>query len=74
MSHTLATGERGVERREPFDLADVAARVAQTRGGVAAPRDLAIVWATAEAHAASVTARAREGGGLDIAVVFPSAD
>jgi len=35
---------------------------------------LAIVRAIAEAHAASATAFAREGGGLDIAVAFPSAD
>jgi signal transduction histidine kinase len=32
---------------------------------------LAIVRAIADAHGASVTARAREGGGLDIAVAFP---
>jgi signal transduction histidine kinase len=29
---TLATGERGIERREPFDLAVVAARVVESRG------------------------------------------
>jgi signal transduction histidine kinase len=29
---TLATGERGIERREPFDLAAVAARVVASRG------------------------------------------
>jgi hypothetical protein len=37
---TLASGERGIERREPFDLADLAARVAQTRGEEAARRDV----------------------------------
>jgi signal transduction histidine kinase len=162
---TLASGERGIERREPFDLADVAARVAQARGGEAARRDvrlesrlgpapaagdprlaeslianladnalrynvpggwaeistatrdgravvsvrnsgpaippgqvdrlfqpfqrlgaervqrsrghglgLAIVSAIANAHAAPVTARARQDGGLDIAVAFPAAN
>jgi signal transduction histidine kinase len=161
---TLASGERGIERREPFDLADLAARVAQTRREEAARRDvrleaklgpaptagdprlaeslianladnalrynvpggwaeistatrdgravvsvrntgpaippgqvdrlfqpfqrlgtervqcsrghglgLAIVAAIADAHAASVTARVRQGGGLDIAVAFPAA-
>ena len=161
---TLASGERGIERREPFDLADLADRVAQAaadqaaRGGVRLeaklgpaptagdPRlaeslianladnalrynvpggwaeistathggravvsvrntgpaippgqvdrlfqpfqrlgtervqrssgwglGLAIVAAIASAHAASVTARACQGGGLDIAVAFPSA-
>ena len=153
---TLATGERGIERRESFDLADVAARVAATRGeglsptlhpapvagdprlteslvanladnalaynvpggwadirtetrdgqavlsvsntgpavppeeverlfqpfqrlGVARVRNagghglgLAIVRAIADAHDATVTARAREGGGLDIDVSFPA--
>jgi signal transduction histidine kinase len=34
---TLATGERGIERRESFDLADIAARVVQTRGGGLSP-------------------------------------
>ena len=170
---TLATGERGIERREPLDLADVAARVVRARGDLAArcqvrldatlgpakaagdPRlaeslianladnalrynvpggsaqvstatrdgravlsvrntgavvppaevdrlfqpfqrlgtdrvqrsagdghgpgsghglGLAIVRAIADAHGASVTARAREGGGLDIAVAFPADD
>ena len=33
---------------------------------------LAIVWAIAQAHAATVTARARDGGGLDIEVAFPA--
>jgi signal transduction histidine kinase len=33
---------------------------------------LAIVSAIADAHGAEVTARAREGGGLDIAVAFPA--
>jgi signal transduction histidine kinase len=161
---TLATGERGIERREPCDLADLAARVVAALGGVAASRDvrldaklapaatmgdprlveslianladnalrynapggwaeistatrdgragvsvrntgpaippgevgrlfqpfqrlgtervqrtgghglgLAIVSVIADAHGASVTARAREGGGLDIAVSFPAA-
>ncbi len=37
---TLASGERGIERRDPFDLADLAARVAQTRGEEAAQRDV----------------------------------
>jgi signal transduction histidine kinase len=162
---TLATGERGIERREPLDLADLAARVVRTRGELAArcevrldatlsparaagdPRlaeslianladnalrynvpggsaevstatrdgravlfvrntgtavpasevdrlfqpfqrlgtdrvqrfpgeghglGLAIVRAIADAHGASVTARARDGGGLDIAVAFPA--
>jgi K+-sensing histidine kinase KdpD len=32
---------------------------------------LAIVAAIADAHAASITARVRQGGGLDIAVAFP---
>jgi signal transduction histidine kinase len=172
---TLATGERGIDRREPLDLADLAGRVVRTRGELAArcqvrleatlgsartagdpglaeslianladnalrynvpggsaqvstaTRDgravlsvrntgavvpasevdrlfqpfqrlgadrvrghgsghgpghgsghgsghglgLAIVRAIADAHGASVTARAREGGGLDIAVAFP---
>jgi len=162
---TLASGERGIERQEPFDLADLAARVVQTRGEEAARRDvrleaelgpaqatgdprlaeslivnladnalrynvqggwaeistatrdghatisvcnsgpaippgqvdrlfqpfqrlgtervqrscghglgLAIVAAIADAHAASITARARPGGGLDIAVAFPAAN
>jgi signal transduction histidine kinase len=172
---TLATGERGIERREPLDLADLAARVVRTRGEFAArcevrldvtlgpakavgdPRlaeslianladnalrynvpggsahvstatrdgravlsvrntgavvqpaevdrlfqpfqrlgtdrvqravgdghghghghghglGLAIVRAIADAHGASVTARARPGGGLDIAVAFPADD
>jgi signal transduction histidine kinase len=161
---TLATGERGIERREPCDLAGLAAHVAAALGGVAASRGvrleakiapagtmgdprlveslianladnalrynvpggwaeistatrdgrsgvsvrntgpaipagdvgrlfqpfqrlgtervqrtgghglgLAIVSAIAGAHGASVTARAREGGGLDIAVSFPAA-
>jgi len=158
---TLATGERGIERQEPLDLAELARRVVRTRGELAArcqvrldarlgsarvagdPRlaeslianladnavrynvpggsaevttatrdgravlsvrntgavvpasevnrlfqpfqrlgadrvlaeghglGLAIVRAIADAHGASVTARAREGGGLDIAVAFP---
>ena len=152
---TLATGERGIDCHESFDLADVAARVVQTRGaglsqtlerapvagdprlaeslvanladnalaynvpggwadirtetrdgravlsvrntgpvippeeverlfqpfqrlGVARVRKtgghglgLAIVRAIADAHDATVTARAREGGGLDIDVSFP---
>jgi signal transduction histidine kinase len=162
---TLATGERGIERREPCDLADLAARVIQPLGQAAAghavridaklcpapvsgdprlaeslianladnavrynepggwaeistgtraghavvsvrntgpvvpPREvdrlfwpfqrlgtertqrsgghglgLAIVRAIADAHGASVAARAREGGGLDIAVTFPAAE
>ena len=33
---TLATGERGIERREPLDLADLAGRVVRTRGELAA--------------------------------------
>jgi signal transduction histidine kinase len=163
---TLATGERGIERREPLDLADLTARVVRTRGELAArcevrldatlspalaagdPRlaeslianladnalrynvpggsaevstatrdghavlsvrntgavvppsevdrlfqpfqrlgadrvqrfpgeghglGLAIVRAIADAHGACVTARARDGGGLDIAVAFPAA-
>jgi signal transduction histidine kinase len=160
---TLATGERGIERREPFDLADLAARVTgtlseaavrhdvrleaklgpapaagdprlaeslitnlvdnalrynvpggcaevwtQTRDGLAVVSvrntglevpssdvdrlfqpfqrlgngrvarsggyglGLAIVAAIADAHGASVTARARDGGGLEIAVAFPT--
>lgn len=40
---TLATGERGVERREPFDLADLAARIIRTREEPAAGRDLRLV-------------------------------
>jgi signal transduction histidine kinase len=32
---TRATGERGIERREPLDLADLAARVVRTRGDLA---------------------------------------
>jgi signal transduction histidine kinase len=161
---TLATGERGIERRQPFDLAALAAAVVQTLGEAAARRDvrldatlapalaagdprlaeslianlarnalqynlpggwaeistatrdgqavvcvrntgpvippadvgrlfqpfqrlgteraarsgghglgLAIVRAIADAHHASVTARAHEKGGLDIAVAFPAA-
>jgi signal transduction histidine kinase len=160
---TLATGERGIEQRESFDLADLAAGVVQTVGQAATRRDvrldakldpapatgdprlaeslianladnalqynlpggwaelstatrdgqavvsvrntgpvippeevgrlfqpfqrleteraarsgghglgLAIVRAIADAHSASVTARAREDGGLDIAVAFPA--
>jgi signal transduction histidine kinase len=161
---TLATGERGIERREPCDLAGLAARVAGALGVLAESSDvrldaklapavttgdprlveslianltenalrynapggwaeistatragravvsvrntgpgippgevgrllqpfqrlgterthragghglgLAIVSAIADAHGASVSARAREGGGLDIAVSFPAA-
>ncbi len=161
---TLATGERGIERREPCDLAELTARVAAALGAMAASRDvrldaklapaalmgdpmlveslianlaenalrynapggwaemltstrdgravvtvrntgpaippgevgrlfqpfqrlgtertqragghglgLAIVSAIADAHGASVTARAREGGGLDVTVSFPAA-
>jgi signal transduction histidine kinase len=33
---TLATGERGIERREPFDLADLAGRVTESLGEPAA--------------------------------------
>jgi signal transduction histidine kinase len=160
---TLATGERGIERREPCDLADLTARVAAALGEMAASRDvrldaklataatmgdpmlveslianlaenalrynapggwaeiltatrdgravvsvrntgpvipagevgrlfqpfqrlgteriqraggnglgLAIVSAIADAHGATVTACAREGGGLDVAVTFPA--
>jgi signal transduction histidine kinase len=160
---TLATGERGIERREPCDLADLAARAVQALGEAAASRGirleakldpaptdgdprlveslianltdnalcynvpggwaeistvtsggravvsvrntgpaippgevdrlfqpfqrlgtervqrtgghglgLAIVSAIADAHGASVTARAREGGGLDVTVSFRS--
>ena len=153
---TLATGERGIDCRESVDLADVAARVVQARGGGLTPtlapapvagdlrlaeslvanladnaltynvpggwadirtgtRDgqavlsvsntgpvvppdeverlfqpfqrlggarvrnagghglgLAIVRAIADAHDAIVTARAREGGGLEIDVTFPA--
>ena len=160
---TLATGERGIERREPCDLADLTARVATALGEMAASRDvrldaktapaatmgdpmlveslianlaenalrynapggwaemltatrdgravvsvrntgpaippgevgrlfqpfqrlgteriqraggnglgLAIVSAIADAHGATVTARAREGGGLAVAVAFPA--
>lgn len=153
---TLATGERGIDCRESVDLADVAARVVQARGGGLTPtlapapvagdlrlaeslvanladnaltynvpggwadirtgtRDgqavlsvsntgpvvppdeverlfqpfqrlggsrvrnagghglgLAIVRAIADAHDAIVTARAREGGGLEIDVIFPA--
>jgi len=160
---TLATGERGIERREPCDLADLAARAVQPLAEVAASRNirlhtkldpaptdgdprlveslianladnalcynvpggwaeistgtrggravvsvrntgpavppgevgrllqpfqrlgtervqrtgghglgLAIVSAIADAHGASVTARAREGGGLDVTVSFRS--
>jgi signal transduction histidine kinase len=162
---TLATGERGIERWESFDLADLAGRIVQplgeaaashgirldarldrapaagdprlaeslianladnalrhnvpggwaeistmTRGGraevsvrntgpVVPPQEvdrlfrpfqrlgtertqragvhglgLAIVRAIADAHGASVTAAARENGGLDIAVAFPEGD
>jgi signal transduction histidine kinase len=39
---TLASGERGIERREPFDLADLAARVARTRGEEAARCDVGL--------------------------------
>jgi signal transduction histidine kinase len=160
---TLATGERGIDRREPLDLADLAAGVVETLAEDAAGRDvrldakldpapatgdprlaeslitnltdnalrynvpggraevatatragravvsvrnagpaippedidrlfqpfqqlgterarrsdghglgLAIVRAIADAHGASVTASAREGGGLDITVAFPT--
>jgi len=37
---TLASGERGIERREPFDLADLAARVALAQGKEAVRRDV----------------------------------
>jgi signal transduction histidine kinase len=37
---TLATGERGIERRESFDLAALAADVVATRGATAARRDV----------------------------------
>jgi signal transduction histidine kinase len=37
---TLASGERGIERRNPFNLADLAARVARTLGEEAAQRDV----------------------------------
>jgi signal transduction histidine kinase len=160
---TLATGERGIERRESFDLAELAACVTAALGGMAASRDvrldaklspaatmgdprlveslivnlaenalrynvpggwaeistatrdgrtvlsvrntgpvippgevgrlfqpfqrlgagrihrsgghglgLAVVSVIADAHGASVAARAREDGGLDIAVAFPA--
>jgi signal transduction histidine kinase len=39
---TLATGERGVLRREDFDLAEVAARVLAGRGGEAAGLDVRV--------------------------------
>lgn len=162
---TLATGERGIERRDPFDLADLADRVVSARGEAAVQYDvrleaklgparaagdprlaeslianladnalrynapggwaemstwtrdgravvsvrntgqavppaevgslfepfrrlgtdrvqragghglgLAIVRAIADAHGAAVTARAREGGGLEITVAFPADD
>jgi len=37
---TLATGERGIERREPFDLADLAERAVKPMVDVAAGRDI----------------------------------
>jgi len=37
---TLATGDRGIERREPLDLVDLAARVTQTLGEQAMDRDV----------------------------------
>jgi signal transduction histidine kinase len=37
---TLATGERGIERREPFDLADLAGRVTQALGSAAVSHDV----------------------------------
>jgi signal transduction histidine kinase len=37
---TLATGERGIELREPLDLAGLAARVTQTHGREATDRDV----------------------------------
>ena len=42
-----------------------------TRRGEGHGLGLAIVRAIADAHGASLTARARPGGGLDIAVAFP---
>jgi signal transduction histidine kinase len=44
----------------------------QRTGGHGLGLGLAIVSAIADAHGASVTARAREGGGLDVAVSFRS--
>jgi signal transduction histidine kinase len=43
----------------------------RTRRGEGHGLGLAIVRAIADAHGASLTARARPGGGLDIAVAFP---
>jgi signal transduction histidine kinase len=37
---TLATGERGIERRDPFDLADLADQVVSARGDAAVQHDV----------------------------------
>jgi signal transduction histidine kinase len=55
---TLATGERGIERREAFDLAGVAARVVRSRSQSARDRDvrldsaLEVAWVTGDARLA----------------------
>jgi signal transduction histidine kinase len=48
---TLATGERGIERREPFDLADLAGRVVQPLGEAAAKRGIRLDVALGPASA-----------------------
>jgi signal transduction histidine kinase len=65
-----AVGAEHVERIfEPFQRLD-ATRASEREGlGLG----LSIVKAVAEAHDASVTATPRDGGGLRVAVAFPSA-
>jgi signal transduction histidine kinase len=49
---TLATGEQGVERPEPFDLAELAGKTVAGRGGEAAARGLRVDEALGTAPAA----------------------
>jgi signal transduction histidine kinase len=46
---TLASGERGIDQREPFDLAGLAGKVTASRGGEAAHRGLRVDEALAAA-------------------------
>jgi signal transduction histidine kinase len=48
---TLASGERGVEQWEPFDLAEIAAKVIEDRGQEAGGRGLAVAATLAPAPA-----------------------
>jgi signal transduction histidine kinase len=49
---TLASGERGLDRREPFDLAELAGKITDSRGGEAAARGLRVDRVLAAAPAA----------------------